>query len=205
MSDSTTIILDQPNASPSILRGMVTRQELLLPSLINFFKNPAHMNILIPIVNQSAIISLRVMDWLVTNYVKKDNNIFLQNIYQEYKKQLDSYSKRQFDPFCRRERLRIEIANPEKLKKEVRDILGNKPLETTIGQLNFFRWAIGNGIVDYALKNLKDIEQDMIRSVQHRYEKEKETATGRRKRKELSKPLNRSVCRYNESTEINFS
>ena len=34
-------------------------------------------------------------------------------------------------------------------------------METTIGQLNFFKWAIENGIIDYITENYDDIEQDM--------------------------------------------
>ena len=32
---------------------------------------------------------------------------------------------------------------------------------TTVGQLNFFRWAIKNNIIDYVQKNLITIENDM--------------------------------------------
>jgi hypothetical protein len=34
-------------------------------------------------------------------------------------------------------------------------------METTIGQLNFFKWAIENKIVDYIVQNYDAIENDM--------------------------------------------
>jgi len=34
-------------------------------------------------------------------------------------------------------------------------------METTIGQLNFFKWAIENRIVDFIETNFSDIEHDM--------------------------------------------
>ena len=40
----------------------------------------------------------------------------------------------------------------------------NKNIETTIGQLNFFKWAIDNLIIDYILDNYSSIEEDMTTS-----------------------------------------
>ena len=34
-------------------------------------------------------------------------------------------------------------------------------METTIGQLNFFKWAIEHEIIDYITKNYNEIEKDM--------------------------------------------
>ena len=34
-------------------------------------------------------------------------------------------------------------------------------METTIGQLNFFKWAIENKIINYIQENYEDIEKDM--------------------------------------------
>ena len=33
--------------------------------------------------------------------------------------------------------------------------------ETTIGQLNFFKWALENNIIDYIEKNYDEIQNDM--------------------------------------------
>jgi hypothetical protein len=76
--------------------------------------------------------SLRLIDWFVTNYAKKYNISYIVKkqkffVYNEYKNQLKAYSKKLFDPFCRRERILFQVA----------DIT---PFETTVGKLNFFRW-----------------------------------------------------------------
>ena len=69
-------------------------------------------------------------------------------VYQDYKLQLKGYSKKQFDPFCRRSRINFYYNDKESFI-------------TTVGQLNFFRWIINNKILDYINSNLKKIEQDM--------------------------------------------
>ena len=61
---------------------------------------------------------------------------------------MKAYSKKRFDPFCRWDRLTIPYKN-------------DSLMETTIGQLNFFRWIIENNILDYIKKNLDDINKDM--------------------------------------------
>lgn len=103
--------------------------------------------------------SLRAMDWCVTNYAKK-NNISVRctsgnklNVYTAYKNQLRAYSKRLMDPFARRTRITFE-----KFGKE---------LTTTIGQLNFFKWAISCNIVDYCRRHLKEIEADMLKVIKN--------------------------------------
>ena len=74
------------------------------------------------------------------NYVDVDVNVFLN-----YKAQLKAYSKKYFDPFCRRNRINYK-----------------QSLSTTIGQLNFFKWAIENHIISYIQDNIEDIEKDLI-------------------------------------------
>ena len=45
---------------------------------------------------------------------------------------------------------------------------------TTVGQLNFFRWCIRENIIDYVFNNIKDIEKDMLDSVNKRNKNNKE-------------------------------
>ena len=86
---------------------------LVLDKILKFFNEPVNKNILVSIINQETSISLRLLDWLVTNYSKKYNicykleskvnkNFFL---WLDYKNQLNSYSKRLLDPFCRGQRI----------------------------------------------------------------------------------------------------
>ena len=121
-----------------------SKKDLLMQSLINFFATKENLDKVIPIITGKSKISLRILDWFVTNYSKKNNisyEIELNNkkknfiVYLDYKSQLKAYSKKQFDPFCRRERISFfDHSNTE--------------LVTTVGQLNIFRWAIENDIIN---------------------------------------------------------
>tara|TARA_A100001035_G_C27638017_1_gene433198 strand:- start:237 stop:812 length:576 start_codon:yes stop_codon:yes gene_type:complete len=132
-----------------------TQNNLLLNSLLEFYDNGENnLNTMIKIINGESNISLRIIDWFVTNYAKKyytiyeiDNNKRFK-VYNDYKLKLKAYSKRRFDPFCRWERIIIPYDK-------------DKNMETTIGQLNFFRWAIENKILNYILENYSKIEADM--------------------------------------------
>jgi hypothetical protein len=112
------------------------------------------------IINGESHISLRIVDWFVTNFAKKNYTVYELpakrgsddtirfKVYNDYKLKLKAYSKRRFDSFCRWERVSIPYD-------------GEKCMETTIGQLNFFKWAIENKIIDYIEENYRDIENDM--------------------------------------------
>jgi hypothetical protein len=113
------------------------------------------------IINGETKISLRIVDWFVTNFSKKYYTVYeIANnrdestrfkVYNDYKLKLKAYSKRRFDPFCRWERITVPYDN-------------EKFMETTIGQLNFFKWAIENKIVDY-IKGYGNYENSGISNV----------------------------------------
>jgi hypothetical protein len=137
-----------------------TQNDLLMRNLMDFYKNHENLNKMMRIINGESKISLRIVDWFVTNFAKKNYTIYEMpvsvesaetirfKVYNDYKLKLKAYSKRRFDPFCRWERISIPYDN-------------NSFMETTIGQLNFFKWAIENRIVDYIEENYQDIENDM--------------------------------------------
>jgi hypothetical protein len=124
-----------------------------MKNLMEFYQNKANIDKMMAIINGESNISLRIVDWFVTNYAKKNYTVYNINdnrfkVYNDYKLKLKAYAKRRFDPFCRWERITVPY-NEEKF------------METTIGQLNFFKWAIENKIVDYIETNYAAIEQDM--------------------------------------------
>lgn len=136
-------------------------KDLLMSSLSKFYNQKANIQAIVKIIDGSSSISLRLIDWFVTNYSKKHNivltknmnmNIIHFNVYLSYRSQLKAYSKQLFDPFRRRDRITFMYDND------------SKSIETTIGQLNFFRWVIQNDILDYITKNIQDIERDMIKT-----------------------------------------
>ena len=116
---------------------------ILYESLHNYYSNNGNMTKFNDYVNGEKKISLRIIDWFVTNYSKKHNvfyeiykssegmtfesegnEIYKQiNIFHAYKSQLKSYQKKKFDPFCRKERINFKCHDLD--------------IETTVGQLNF--------------------------------------------------------------------
>lgn len=165
-----------------------SKEDVLLKSLKKFYACPEHLRILTDVLRNQTKVSLRTLDWLVTNYSKKRNityshNNELVNIYLEYKGCLKAFSKRCFDPFQRRERISITDADSESL-------------QSTVGQLNFFRFAISRGIIQYALNHLEDIESDMMASIKSRH-----SSHAADKRKELSKAAIKSAT----STDIHVT
>ena len=141
---------------------LLSKEEVLLDSLHEFYKNKNNIEKILPIVTGNSEISLRVLDYFVTNYskyndvkIKKKNNINY-NVYQDYKNKLKSYNKRFFDPFCR-------INKKNSTNKIAFKYDDDKYIVTTIGQLNFFRWAIRNKIIDYVIDDHNKINQEMNR------------------------------------------
>jgi hypothetical protein len=148
-------------------------QCLLLTSLTEFYnKHENYKYILKEIIEGKHKLSLRIIEWLVTHYAKTHNiyywidenrNIYNElpdniqgsirkvNLYHDYRAQLKSYSKFNFDSFRRHYRITFFI-NMEK----------REHIETTVGQLNFFRWIFNNNVIDYALDNYDDIYMKMI-------------------------------------------
>jgi hypothetical protein len=138
-----------------------SKHDVLLDSLKKFYDDSEHLRSLTRVLRNESGISLRILDWLVTNYSKKHNICYVLpngvpfNMFLAYKAQLKAYSKQLFDPFARRKRL------------EIPDGQGGA-LASTCGQLNFFRWALGYGVVDYGIAHAREIEQDMMLAIKHR-------------------------------------
>ena len=137
------------------------KQELIVSWLQEFFTNPGQLEAILPILQGKSDISLRLIDWFVTNYAKKNNVSYILNqrqflVYFHYKRELKAYSKRLFDPFCRRERIMFQAR-------------GHEGFVTTVGQLNFFRWALEKDILTFIKANLEAIEKDMNVSMREHY------------------------------------
>ena len=129
-------------------------------------------------IKQSNI-SLRIFDFLCTKYVKyndvvyyitKNNKQIPFNLNVAYKAQLKAYSKLQFDPFKRHERITIPCTFSE-----------NNELVTTIGQLNFFKFAIENKLIDWleSKDNLKKVENEIVKDSKKDKIKAKKVITSR--------------------------
>tara|TARA_B100001093_G_scaffold497660_1_gene544841 strand:- start:3985 stop:4539 length:555 start_codon:yes stop_codon:yes gene_type:complete len=184
---------------------------------MEFYKKDRNLDKMLNIINGKSKISLRIVDWFVTNYSKKNYTVYDINkgelnerfkVYTNYKLNLKAYSKKRFDPFCRWDRITIPYNE-------------NNDIQTTLGQLNFFKWALENNIITYISENYNIIDNDMnnrnsssksknysVSSNSSTDSSESSNSSGnnktRKKREELSQSASRSMKKENISTIITF-
>ena len=195
-------------------RHSQTQNELLLTNLLEFYKKEDHMDRLMQIINGESKVSLRIIDWFVTNFAKKnftvysipaknrcstvingEENMERFKVFHHYKLELKAYSKVRFDPFSRRERIMVPYTN-------------DTCLQTTIGQLNFFKWAIENQVLEYIEKNYDEIEADMNsrNSISKKNGEELETDNKtRKKREELSVSACKTIKKESVKIVVKFN
>jgi len=190
-----------------------TQNDLLLKNLMKFYKTDIHgcydpnnnLDKMLRIITGESKISLRIVDWFATNYAKKyytlysidqttDNISRRFKVYDDYKLKLKAYSKKRFDPFCRWDRISIPYTK-------------GKFIETTIGQLNFFKWALENKVIEYIEQNYDIIEKDM--NSRNSTSKRKETiidnSKTRKKREELSISATKSIKKEKVEIIVQFN
>jgi hypothetical protein len=194
-----------------------TQNDLLMVNLMKFYDEDNNQEKMLRIINGESPISLRIIDWFATNYAKKFFTVYEVGanrrfkVYVDYKLKLKAYSKRRFDPFCRWDRITIPYSN-------------GTFIQTTIGQLNFFKWALENGVVAYIEKNYGAIEDDMnarnstsrrnnVTPVAQEAEEEVEHEPGnssnknktRKKREELSISATKSIKKETVEIVVSFN
>ncbi len=178
-----------------------TQNTLLLNNLLEYYNRNGNLEKILKIINGESLISLRLIDWFATNYSKKFFTVYmLKNsqgeeyrfkVYIDYKLKLKAYSKKRFDPFCRWDRIQIPYNN-------------DSCIQTTIGQLNFFRWVLENKILEYIDKHYNEINNDMNKrnsTTKNRKEKGKQT---RKTREELSVSASKSIKREDVEIVVSF-
>ena len=194
-----------------MVRVTNNKQDMLMTTLTNFYRNPDNIAIFLPIVQGRSRISLRLIDWMTTNYSKAHNVIYPVEyvvngqtrvnqflVHTNYKSQLRAYSKRLFDPFQRGENIIFEFEK-------------GKCVRSTVGQLNFFRWVITNKILQYMLENLEAIELDMYTAAKSSVgvcPADVEAGAeidAKPVRKPLSISANRTVCKHQCVMTVTFS
>jgi hypothetical protein len=180
-----------------------TQNELLLNNLLEFYNRDDNLTKMLKIITGESKISLRIVDWFATNYAKKNYTLYDMvnsagenirfKVYFDYKLRLKAYSKKRFDPFCRWERISIPYKN-------------GTCIETTIGQLNFFKWALENKVIDYIDQNYDVIEKDMNsrNSTSKRKEGLTDNAKTRKKREELSISATKSIKKEEVEIVVKF-
>ena len=192
------------------------KQDLLMSTLTLYFRSKPELERFLNTVKGKTNISLRLIDWFVTNYSKKENIMFPLDttvcgktkviqfiVHTSYKSQLKAYSKRHFDPFCRGENIRFYYED-------------DKSILTTVGQLNFFRWLMSNKILDYISHNLTEIETDMTKNMKtsertHKKDAEVQSevqlvsSSTKPQRKQLSVSATRTMLKHDVKLVVNFT
>ena len=162
-----------------------SQEQWVLFRLERFYDNAETLERVKRILEGHSPLSLRLIDWFVTNYSKKYNVSYMTQkgkhviVYLAYKSHLKAYSKKMFDPFCRWKRIKFNEC------------------ETTVGQLNFFEWAIQDGVLDYIEANHSNIQLDMETRL-------REPKTDTKKRHELSASATKSLKQHDVRVTVKF-
>jgi len=171
------------------MENIVSKEQLVLYRLETFYSRVGTFDRVSSILSGKSRISLRLLDWFVTNYAKKHNISYITKsgrhviVYLVYKAHLKAYNKKMFDPFCRCRRIQF------------------RGLDTTVGQLNFFEWILQDEVLEYLEANYDDIHTDMETCSQSA---QVEGEDGRRKRHELSKSATKSLKRHDVRVVVSF-
>ncbi len=184
---------------------MIDADESKMPSLLNFFKHKAHFDVLLEFIVDKTLsnqkLSLNLLEWFVINFSKhygivydfvkcgKTRKIF---VWLEYESALGGNHKKSFDIFNRNQKTK---KNKKIIKTINLEYSSGKFMKTTVAQLNFFRWAIKNGVIDYLKAHINEIHADMKKR-------------GKKKQTGIKKPLSESISKtlgiHKVETNVNF-
>lgn len=164
-----------------------------IETMIDIIKSSSRKNKEIP----KSKISLRLLDWFVTKYPKKinltieneTNDIEIFDVRMSYRAHLKSSKKKCFDPFRRRERFLYTFPGT------------TYTVETTLCQLNFFKWLFSYDVLTYVEKNLKQINKEMIIS----NKEEKEDKEKKKKSEESSCSSDKKLRKSKKSKDIKIN
>ena len=129
----------------------MNKSDILLTSSNDFYNDEKNRTKLLTVLDKTSGISLRNLEWFITNYSKKNHTSYktsdgkLFTVHCAYKSSLDGYSKKLFDPFCRAQKFAYAVPGT------------SHEIQTTLAQLNFIKWCIKNNIIDYIKENKVDL------------------------------------------------
>lgn len=113
----------------------------------------------ISIMSGASGIPFRILDWFVTNYAKQYGTAYVIQdptrrsskyfkVHSEFQLALSAFRKERVDPFGRGSRILLQCPD-------------GKVIETTLSQLNFFKWAMQNNVIQYVEDHYEEIDRDM--------------------------------------------
>ena len=144
-------------------KRFVDNSQVVLTGLHSFLDDPECRQQVLDILGTGADkrrrgLSMRYLEWIATTHARErvlrladvgPSGHVPTDVHTSYKQQLARWSKMHFDPFAREQKLQLQ--------------LGGVPLQTSVGQLNFLRWAIESGVVAYAKSRQQELRQEITR------------------------------------------
>lgn len=201
----------------------MTTQDSMMPKLVKFFSDKKNLQTLRFIIKDEKCIketkaknktdnekkpklSINLINWFCINYskqydskyyIKKRDKKILFHVYTEYLREAGSQGKEFFDCFCRAGKNNENLISLEYIDPETNE---TKYLKTTTAQLNYFRWAITNEIINYVENNIEDIYKDM-KSRKSSNKNKIIDANGKVKKRQISDNVYKKLNHY----EVNLS
>ena len=126
----------------------------LLDSILEWYNaDKSRVDKFVDVVRRKNGTSLRIIDWLVTNFSKvhsvaMNSSGLPRDLNRDYQMNLTAYNKKNMDPFARRNKIKICV-------------FGREERSSTVGQLNFFRWYYKNDVNVYLSKHRDVVECHM--------------------------------------------
>lgn len=126
-------------------------------------------------------VSLRMMDWMVTNHSRavslrirspQGEQVY---VHDEYRSILNAYRRRHFDPFRRTVKAVSGRPDTSLCRLHVQTAGAEEVFHTSIGQLNFLEWAARSGVVAYIEANREALETAMNKATTAVREKRADT------------------------------
>lgn len=201
--DGTSSDCDECGQAHSFLQqfmvpsGLKKKQSIQLNKIAKKCTATFLNDMLVPILENKWGISLRTVDWFVTNYSKQHHPGYWHeggagrrkhvSVFHAYHAQLKNYRRRLFDVFRRKTRIYFLSDN-------------GKQFETTVAQLNFFLWAESHGVLDYCERHIRTIDEHMVTTI--RKHKEKKAKMKEQKRCEITPSRPDHVFIYSYPTKF---
>ena len=146
-----------------------TQNAILLQNLLEYFHDPCHLQYLTSVIQNETKISLRIIDWFVTNYSKKYFIVYdIQDarfkVYNDYKLKLKAYGKQRFDPFRRWERIVLPMVGKPILPSLSSSILDEPPSYPSTQPKTLNMWIVSDNLRKGAATNAVQIAEYMLKN-----------------------------------------
>ncbi len=156
---------------------------------------------MIQIINKENTVSLRLLNWFAMKYsatmqgldiVTQDNKNEIFDVRISYRARLKTHSKKYFDPFRRGKRFDYHY-NKDDVTKFV---------ETTLCQLNFFKWLFMHDLIDYVDENFDELSKKMAVYEKKKKDTKKKEKTKKSVVKNKKEDVNMKVKKFTEEDNV---